>query len=618
MSGPDRVGGSHVVAFTDDIGRAPRSRASSSAQEQPSYVTKAQQQQRAAGSPTKVVMYADRVHQPQSSAHPIHKSTIVLGADKVPLTPTSRDLQPPPGFVPSSAPQQFFPDPAPMPSAPQQQEPRSQPGMGAQVAPNTYIPPAVTSAVDPRLTVPDRSHFVRMREEAKARMEREARTAFTGHHKRHIAGRASEDHIKDVEMRGVAVPDPAGTNLFIPGEDAHNARRQARRHQESDQVFAQGEADPSGTRLFIPSEEAASGGRHHSATGRRRQPPQHTMDHFDQVGMPSAEAAHEGEPHPRHRVDGAPAAEDHLHGGLGLYQMDLAPRKPDPFADRKVDNFDASSAQFAPPRPSQVDEAQAAAAGLPSHHHHEPRGLRNGPSSASASASSIRRESNASVASTSSSRGPLNTNPAEPGSPSPYSNHYARQKRVDMYKSQIGEPGTERHFQTTTRQAHTAPDLREAKPQPGMSHRRFYGSNVSISDTSDSSSHFAATSLARECFSPDKAHRSDTGMDVETRRNQEIDKATAINPRRHFDSTWTYKQDGPNGASVSRSVNQSTYQQVRGVAPPSREPRAAANQKLFHGSGFSLAHEAPSAGKNHFVTSNGVMGTAQKSHHLYD
>lgn len=88
----------------------------------------------------------------------------------------------------------------------------------------TSVPRAVGSAVDPRLSVTPREHFMQKREEARERDLKADRVAYTGAQRRKAPTAAVEDHIGGHEMLGESVPDPVGSNLFMPLEEASRVR----------------------------------------------------------------------------------------------------------------------------------------------------------------------------------------------------------------------------------------------------------------------------------------------------------------------------------------------------------------------------------------------------------
>lgn len=136
------------------------------------------------------------------------------------------------------------------------------------------VPKATASVVDPRLSVTPREHFLRKREDALERVAKTEKTAYTGPAKRKIAARAGQDNIKH-ELKGESQPDPVGTNLFIPEEEAargirgqHHAAHHPRAPLQDKDHLHGGErpvVDPVGTRLYIPAEEVATHGQHHTS-----------------------------------------------------------------------------------------------------------------------------------------------------------------------------------------------------------------------------------------------------------------------------------------------------------------------------------------------------------------
>jgi hypothetical protein len=208
---------------------------------------------------------------------------------------------------------------------------------------------------------------------------------------------------------------------------------------------------------------------------------------------------------------------------------------------------------------------------------------------------------------------PHNANPMSPGQPSPYGNHYAKQKRTELYKSQVGEPGLERQFMTETREMQAAKKT-DSKPQPVYGHQDFYAHKFNIGE----SKVFYGTPTSRDNHSPDRAHRV-RQESLEQRRNDQIDEATRSNPRRLLDSNWSITPEKQTNARFSHSShNQSTHTPVAAARAAVRQstPHSAGHAR-FQSSGFSLAHDSP-AGNVHYRTSNGVTGSATRSQNIYD
>lgn len=331
---------------------------------------------------------------------------------------------------------------------------------------------------------------------------------------------------------------------------------------------------------------------------------------------------------PRHRVE-TRATVDHLRSGIGAFEHELDAPRRDAFADQKSDHFDGGEAQFkaeseAPSKarvqPAVADHLGSSTAPIPRQSARSagvPSGLRIERELLANLPSSPRQPSTQCPPATihpTVIEGSLNANPVQEGGPSPYGNHYAKQKRAELYKSQIAEPSPERHLTTTTREAHQPKDPYVAKQAPSYGHRDFWSHKFELSDSRD----FHGLPTTRETHSPERAHRAPKDATLESRRNQQIDEATKPNPRRFYDSNWSIQEDKNSGFEKRSHThdNHSPAAASREVQRKVQPVPHSLGHRRFQDSNFSLGD--PSSSTNHWRTSNGVTGSRSRSHFIYD